>query len=89
MRNGFEIRVEWDPFTDLKSPVDYYEIGLLELLDCIDYNGFVHGQPAISFVMVGLQTSFTFDNVALEDKVTYVSVVKATNQAGLASSVYS
>ena len=49
----------------------------------------MHGPPAISFVMVGLQTSFTIDNIALGDNATYVSVMKATNQADITSFVYS
>ena len=54
VRNGFEIKVEWNSFTDPESPVDYYEIGLFELLDCTNYNTFMHGPTAISSVMAGL-----------------------------------
>ena len=83
---GNNLVLSWDHFTDEESPVDFYEVGLFKLDTC-SLSNLVPSDIAMSFVNVGLLTSFTFEEIELDFNVSYVAKIRATNKASLTSSI--
>jgi hypothetical protein len=83
-----EIEIEWTPFEDEESGIDYYEVGIYQQLEC-------GNDSALGEAILGLTRAesgdmqIVFDSVLLEAGVAYVSVVQAVNRAGVMSRTYS
>lgn len=86
LKSNQQLTLNWDDFTDMESPVEYYQVGLFELLSC---TSFTIGSPLVNYVPTGLNTWYTFDNLQLVNNVTYVAKILATNRAGLTGSILS
>ena len=82
------IDVSWDDFEDAESGIVSYEIGIFEQSSGCGNNS-VELIPIRDFVDAGEEREVTFRNLNLEEGVSYVAVVRATNGAGLKSNEYS
>lgn len=88
LSSGEEVAVEWAPFADQESGVEYYEVGIYQQLACGNNTGL--GVAIVGVARVnGDAIRVDFANVPLEVGVAYVGVVTATNGAGVSGSVYS
>ena len=86
LQSGHDLRVWWEPFNDPESDIEYYDVALLQQIEC----GSNDNLSRISgYVNTGLSRYFTLENPALMQDNVYVVEVRATNKAGLKGRVYS
>ena len=81
------IDVIWEEFQDAESGIGSYEVGIFVQAGCNNNSDSLI--PIRDFVDVGLEREVSFGRLNLQEEVTYVAVVQATNQAGLKSKGYS
>lgn len=84
-----ELEVEWTPFVDEESAIDYYEVGVHRQFDC--GNNTILGDVVVELTAVeGDDMQIRFTNIPpLEVGMAYVGVVQATNGAGVTGRAYS
>ena len=72
------LKVAWERFADDESPVEFYEIGIGTRASRDDMH---------EFTRTGLGTNFEFTDLDLKDNQGYFVTVKASNAAGLVTSL--
>ena len=82
------IDVTWDTFQDAESGIMSYEVGIFEQVGGCDNNSNSLA-PIRDFIGVGDKRELSFGKLNLQEGISYVVVVRATNKAGLTGNGYS
>ena len=87
--SGGDVTVEWIPFQDQESGIEFYEVGIFPESECGNETSL--GSAVVDFVRVDSSASLQnhFTDVALQGNMSYVAVVQATNGAGVTGRGYS
>ena len=81
--------VEWEPFHDGESGIDFYEVGIFPQSVCGENENVTGIVVSIGVVNVGTDLQAHLTGVTLESNQSYVAVVMATNLAGVTGRAYS
>lgn len=76
------LTLSWEEFSDPESPIEFYQVGLYELMSC---EVFALDPPVAEYIAVGLNTWYSFESLNLDHNVTYIVKISGTNRAGLTS----
>ena len=88
IQDNNDLSLSWDDFTDPESDIERYEFGFFKLESCT-IDSLVTSDVIIEYINLGLETSFILENPPIEFNTSYVAKIRATNTAGLTSSITS
>ena len=83
-----ELEISWERFVDSESGTAKYELAIFAQIECGN-NTILEDPPFLDFINLGEGTTISFESLNFVGGVPYVVQVRAMNNVGLSSSMFS